>query len=233
VPQPSPWRLDSDLATLQLGALKATVRLSQPERGLHDIQIAGRAIASAEVMAPRFGDDEPWPAPIDCFARGGDLVVTYPFTRTRTVRVQIYWRAVPDLAIPGCIAAFDAQISVQTPLLDSRPAMALRSRFEASDALRVLSAGSVPNALGVPWLFRLGQEMSYAQMIHASDVETEDLTKTANLSELAQRLFDGSLEKGVILRARARGAFVETKNDTATVAAIHERFINAPLPLTT
>jgi hypothetical protein len=232
---PTPvWRLESDLATLQLGALTATVRISQPQLGLHDVRVGGLAIAGAELLAPRYENGDEWPAPMDCFVRGGDLVVTYPFTPARSVRVQVYWRAVSSDMLQqgaGCLAAVDAQISVQTPLLDSRPGMLLCSRFIERSIARVDCATQEDAA---PWVFGISDDVSYAELIHPHDVGEEHFAEVNGLAQLAHRLFSGSLEKGVILRARVRGIFLSTaQGDAANVSALYDEFVTAPLPLTT
>jgi hypothetical protein len=229
------WRLDSDLATLSLGALTANVRITRPELGLHAVRIHDRAIDGAELFAPRYLNAAAWPAPMDSFVRGGDLVVTYPFTHARSVRVQVYWRAVPldaTLSSAGGLAAIDTQISVQTPLLDSRPGMLLCSRFREPSIARV--DVNAPKAEASPWIFGLSEDVSYIEMIHPEDVESEMYAEVNGNAQLARTLFDGSLEKGVILRARARGVFVSSAQATPdNVASLYEQFINSPLPLTT
>lgn len=229
------WRLDSDLATFAHGALTARVRISEPQRGLHDVRVGGRAIVGAELLAPQFLNAETWPAPMDCFIRGGDLVVTYPFTHARNVRVQVYWRAVdqrPTANAANCLAAIDAQISVQTPLLDSRPAMLLCSRFTEPTIARV--SIDAAKAEASPWVFGLAEDVSYVEMIHPADVVTESYAEINGRAQLSRSLFDGALEKGVILRARVRGAFLTSAQATPeNVAALFEQFVNSPLPLTT
>jgi hypothetical protein len=172
---------------------------------------------------------------MDCFVRGGDLVVTYPFTHARSVRVQVYWRAVPLQTTPtaaACLAAIDVQISVQTPLLDSRPGMLLCSRFIEPTIARVSVDAAKEEAS--PWVFGLNDDVSYAEMIHPSDVDTESYSEVNGHAQLARGLFDGELEKGVILRARARGVFLTAAQaNPDNVAALYEQFINSPLPLTT
>jgi len=210
------------------------VRTGRPQHGLHDVRINGRAIAGAELLAPRYLNSESWPAPMDCFVRGGDLVVTYPFTHARSVRVQVYWRAVPleTTTSANCLAAIDVQISVQTPLLDSRPGMLLCSRFTEPSIARVSVDAAKEEAS--PWVFGLAAGVSYAEMIHPSDVETEAYSEVNGHAQLTRGLFDGALEKGVILRARARGVFLTTEQATPdNIAALYEQFVNSPLPLTT
>ena len=231
----SNWRIDADLATFTHGALTATVCVSQPQLGLHNVLVGGRAQAGVELLAPQYASAESWPAPMDCFVRGGDLVITYPFTHARSVRVQIYWRAVPleSAEFSGrCLAAIDSQISVQTPLLDSRPGMLLCSRFAAPRIARMKVDASKAEAS--PWIFGLSDDVSYVEMIHPSDVESEEYAEVNGQAQLTRRLFDGALEKGVILRARARGVFLTADQaNPDNVTALYNQFIHAPLPLTT
>ena len=69
-------------------------------------------------------------------------------------------------------------------------------------------------------------------MLHPADVEREHVSTSDAGCELSHELFAQSLEKGVILRARARGLFVATQ-EPSLGTSIYEQFLLAPPPLTT
>jgi hypothetical protein len=52
-------------------------------------------------------------------------------------------------------------------------------------------------------------------------------------TKIEHHLFAEPLEKGVIMRAQARGVLTLTANDDQAIAAAYGKFLAAPLPLTT
>jgi len=249
VTQSALWRLDDHRAQLNLGELQAAVDIAQPGIGLHDIILCGTRIAPASLLAARFaGQDPRQPQTVnDCFIRGRDLVVTYAQVFERPVRLQIYWRALGESGAPGCLAAIDVQVSVQTSLLEAWPALVIHSRLPTQsvcqlrrdDAARQAHALNDDAATGSKiagcWLCRLPTVgLTYGEMAHPADVEREEVvTADAGTIEVSHHLFSQPLEKGVILRARARGVFVPIADDSRAMAAAYDRFLAAPLPLTT
>ena len=233
--QSSLWRLDEHRAQLNLGQFAAVVDIAQPGRGLHDVALRGAAMTPWNLLAVQFtGQDSQQTQTVsDCFVRGRDLVVTYAQAFELPVRLQIYWRALGEADAPGCLAAFEVQVSVQTSLLDAWPEVVIRSRLQAPCAVRHDS-----QADGTPassWLCRLPTVgLTYGEMAHPADVAREELvTADTGTTEIAHHLFSQPLEKGVILRARARGVFVSLDDDVRAIEAACDRFLAAPLPLTT
>ena len=77
-------------------------------------------------------------------------------------------------------------------------------------------------------------DMAYGEMVHPADVDSEELvTRDEESVELVHHLFAQPLEKGVILRARARGVFAPAEMAKSAVASAYTDFLAAPLPLTT
>ena len=241
------WSLTEQHAQLRLGDLEATLDVAHPSHGLYDIRLLGRSIGSASLLAPCFPGQDPLQAlaVADCFVRGGDLVTTYAQVHARPVRLQVYWRA--RASEPGeVLAAIDVQVSVQTSLLEAYPALVLQSRLPTrtvtclpatnpneqpsrtnADATQAESAGC--------WLCHLSSaEVVYGEMFHPADVEREALIVIDEQSiELEHHLFTQPLEKGVILRARARGVFAPSDGAECAMALAYADFLSAPLPLTT
>ncbi len=83
-------------------------------------------------------------------------------------------------------------------------------------------------------LFRWPQsEASYLEMIHPSDFGCDELAACGDgRLQLKHRLFSGSLEKGVILRARIRGGYLGSADDERVAAAAYREFLASPPPLT-
>lgn len=238
------WRLDGSQGQFHLGDLAGTVDISRPGRGLHGLQFAGHPLAAARLLAVHFlGEDPEQEQPVaDVFLRGRDLVVTYAQLQTVPVRLQICCRVQDATEIPGCLAAIDLQVSVQTSLWHAWPALVMTSHWPARDVVggeRPISApanesGAEPTRAGY-WSCRTpGVELKYLEMVHPADVEREELVPRADDGrDLVHQLFAQPLEKGVIFRARARGAFLSAAADTSAAAAMYEQFLAAPLPLTT
>ncbi len=83
-------------------------------------------------------------------------------------------------------------------------------------------------------LWRLpGEELSYVEMISPGDFHDDEaaLDAAAHGSRLRHRLFPQSLEKGVLLRARVRGAFLPRADDCSRAAACYAAFAVAEPPL--
>jgi hypothetical protein len=188
---------------------------------------------------------------LDVWARGGDLVATYSATDDHPTRGQIYWRVHRCGPASSSVRALDMIVSVQTHLLDSDPVLGVRSRVAAGAVLRLVDgelcqatpvelAATRPTVFRAPqgagcFLFRLpGQAASYVEMVHPSDF-TECVLRSdaAGHVELSNRLFQGRLEKGVILRSRLRVLIVPREDDVAAASACYSEFAISEPPLTT
>jgi hypothetical protein len=214
------WTLAAPIAHLHIGPLTATLDLTHPQRGLHGLKLGEATLNGASVL----GVDLPLQSIEELslpetYVRGGDLVAVYTATAARPWRVQTYWRVV-DAAIEDAVVV-ELQVSINTGLLDVQPAVDV--------------VGSLPGAKqqvgGDKACFALGSSsFDYWQVVHPDDPCTTRTQSMPDGVQLAQRLFDRFLEKGVILRSRIRGAFVP---HGAATAAIFQEFAAAPLPLTT
>jgi hypothetical protein len=145
---------------------------------------------------------------------------------------------------PGLI--LDCLVSVQTSLLESASRLAVHSHLPpgevlrpgrgAGDALQPLPVGrsELRRADGPGWVLLRpdGAGVSYAEMIHPDDFTFDDLAPDDGGLRLVHRLFGGELEKGVILRARLRGAILPREADGQSARAAYEDLLRAPPPLT-
>jgi hypothetical protein len=244
----SPWTLDKHEAQLALGPLCARIDLRDPAGGFQETRLDGaplRANLLGVLLAPHVDT-----LPADAYVRGPDLVVTYPQSIGRAMRVQAYWRCE---AQPASLAV-ELQVSVQTDALGIATPVIASSQLETVEVLRLksspdatfssLSLNPGPLTQLVPQdgpgclLFHPpAQAWCYAEMIHSADFQQDQLTLQASQGQLRatleHRLFPGTLEKGVILRARIRGLFVHENAASQEVPADYHNFLRAPLPLTT
>jgi hypothetical protein len=243
-----PWTLDGHIARLTLDTLRATLDLLDPEDGLQELRLGSHALHGhlLGVMLKPHVESKP----ADAYVRVADLVVTYSENSARAMRVQVYWRCESQVDF----LSVELQVSVQTDQLGIATPVVTCSQLEIVEALRLedasaarfaplsLRAGKaqqlVPQDGAGCLIFRLADaDWSYAEMIHSADFQQDQLAlrKTAEercRASLEHRLFPGTLEKGVILRARIRGIFVPRTDDCSRVADDYQQFLRSPLPLT-
>ena len=90
------------------------------------------------------------------------------------------------------------------------------------------------------WLLRLAGEgplahWSCAEMVYPADVRSAHVAydHSTGTWRTRHRLLDEHLEKGVIRRLRCAVVWLPRKHDLQLAETLYERFLNAPLPLTT
>jgi hypothetical protein len=225
----APWQLRATNASLDSGSLSAALDLARPAHGL---TIAGRE-AWGRFLAATLSEAEgplgqPPSAVQDAYVRGHDLVATYDETRARPFRVALYWRALEGQAAPGALLGVELIVSVQTSLLESRPALDVRSELAADELFALDERGALvghettegrplEKAAAACSLARLSDAAtSYVQMLHPATVaESHVERRSGGRLWLDHRLFfPADLEKGVILRARLRGIFLPRPGDS-------------------
>ena len=248
------WQLTSDHALLTGDLLQAGVDVRRPELGLSEVAYAGKRLNRLQPLAVEIPgrntalEEEPH----DAYVRGHDLVVTYQQTEGRTVRPQVYWRALIDAPAAGV----ELIVSMQTSLLDSDPGIATRTHLPEAEILRFIHANggrfeSISLDKGNPpaqfdassgsslFLFRLtGKDITYVEMVYPADFLTASLQETVDsdadepLITLSYRLFKESLEKGVIRRIRAQGWLLPRQGDTDRAALLYRALAMSGPPLT-
>jgi hypothetical protein len=189
----------------------------------------------------------------EAYIRQGDLVVIGSRRESYPFRVQTYYRAgwVDELSKEG-VTGLDVQISVQTDLLDANPRMRVFHRLPIqgqplagnAEGFKKISADGLdgtrefPPEEGSCLLLRLpGETISAVVLAHPADLIAVRLTQgdrdgVAVLS-IQQDLFPLALEKGVLLRARLRVAYVAREDDEQRARSVYEQLLASPLPLTT
>lgn len=243
-----PWHVDELTADLRTEFLTATLDARFPGRGLstitpgddrrlpgHLLAVGGDSRESEEPLVPR-----------EFYCRGNDLIVNYE-RFGQDLQAEAYWRA-RTATDPQSI---DLQVSVHTSRLDDRPALFTSTCLPAADVLRLKSAAErqfeivdlsggecvelSPNDGEGCVIWRLpGTNYSYAETIHPSDFRRDELSVVSTpepMCRLVHHLFPSAIEKGVILRARVRGIFVDLTDDQNVVAAAYAKFAQEAPPL--
>ncbi|MBL9082006.1 MAG: hypothetical protein JNK76_09395 [Planctomycetales bacterium] len=252
MPAANSWTVDQHLARLTSPTLAAEVDLRRPDAGLHSLAFAGTSLdAQARMLAVGANEAGGWElSGPESYARGADLVATYPQTAARPYRLQVYWRVV-DLSTIASLrgaACVELQLSINTSLLDTAPAVETTDDFGPGEIARILPsplAGEGPGVRGSEFSEGLMENCatilrpqnatcSYVRLVHPVDCgRTAPDAAASTKLPLQLTLFGRYLEKGVIMRARVRGAIVPRKHDETSAAEIFQDFLHSPLPLTT
>lgn len=218
------WTLNGVDATLCAPDQRATLRLDEPYRGLVNWEIAGETVAAGLLSLGYDSETNPFDWPVaDAYVRGSDLVVAYGATVSRPYSLQVSWNV---LELPGAAAAVEAQVSVQTELLETHPGFALGSVLPPSASRKDcgLSDGVI--------LLHASQSWSLAEMAPPTDfaagqvLERPDGALTTNWP--MQRDF---LEKGVIRRVRVRASALPRTADAKAAEEIYEALCSERPPL--
>ncbi len=240
-----PWKVSALGALLELAGLRAELQFDRPQEGWTAVEVDGERLTGAGLMgieAPTFSAGES-PRLIDSFVRGGDLVLAYDETPAWPIRVDATFSAAAAEA--PLLAAFDLLVSVRTSLLNSRPAMAVRSRVPAEeilvfadpdgDRLEPVNAGrSYVVESSLPVVYRLpGGRFSYLEAAYPGQLHRLEasVSPPGDLAEVRHPLFFESLEKGVILRAWLRGVFAARRADLAVARSVYKSLAAEPPPL--
>ena len=249
------WHAENSTVRLQLARLSGVVDPLNPAGGIGQLRLDRAPLVGMHLLGVELPTAETPVAPsiVDYYVRGADLVATYAETPARPLRAQIYWHAASD-GFDRAIAAVKLIASVQTSLLDSRPELSTESKLVAREALQFRDSRRVEFAPIGPagidsdvneqperalcYLFRLASEqVSYVEMVHPADAQHSSCQVRAGGADLQvhlrHRLFSEPLEKGVILRARVQGVWLDRKDDEAAAAHHYASFATARLPLTT
>ena len=246
-----PWSLAEKTAKLNLEGLQAELRLATPESGLSNIKVGHEHLPGKMLQVcfvPSIVESAET-APSESYVREQDLVADYPASQHFPFRSWVYWRILPTTENPA-LAALESIVSTQTDLLDSHPKVAVKNSLPAIELWRLKSLEKaelkqislsksdtqrVHHTQGPGcYLWRLsGDRYSYAEMIPPSDFcSTEIRRDEQGLVSVSHQLFDRSLEKGVILRARVRGILLERGSDAVCAMNWYRDLLRSELPLT-
>lgn len=213
------WKIQESQAELQLPGLSASLDLGHPEHGV-SISLGDfppvRILAVVITGIDHFSLD-------DCYVRSSDLVASYS---AESLRLQIYWRAIQEASLAG----IDTIVSLQTD--DLGRSIETQVITTVPDQTRVCRHGAGAVSFGI------GPADTYVQLAGPATDAFEwngGSDSPDAIREIRQALFREVLERGVIRRARMRGAFVHGDQPTADpiIEELVSEFENAPPPLTT
>lgn len=242
----TPWQLEQDRASLALDGLRGSIGLLRPGDGLSDLRYEDRPLLRSRVLGIAMPGFVPGDAGalLECRVRSRDLAAAYRESATWPVRLDTLWRAMP---LEGAFGAVELVLSVRTYTLDCRPQLTVESMIRADEVLAVAEDGtSHPLPATEGWtavgngglcctVFRMaGAGLSYAEMVHPSDFQRDELLREPDPivpAQLRHWVFPPALEKGVILRARIRGFFLPREDDFRLAATAARAFAASQPPL--
>ncbi len=131
------WFLESSRATLRIGPLAAALDLARPALGLSAVCYHGQPLALSllALEAPSLAQLD-GASLLERYVQCDNLVAAYGESPSWPVRVDARWCA----GVEGPLAVLDLVVSVRTPLLDSRPEMAVQNTLAATGVWRLVSA---------------------------------------------------------------------------------------------
>jgi len=231
------WQLNDLQATTSLGGGTGEINLKQTENGFTWHRSGAPSLCLFEL--PHLATDD---ESIDAYIRNEDLVVNYGKRGILPFDHQIYWKR----SQTGEIDQLECIVSAQTASLDAHSQLSTCTRgsgcreifhlpdHRSAGLVRVESSTTLtPDISTGCLLIRLGP-LSYVEMIQPNDFLSARIEWSGESSDfsLTRPIFDRSLEKGVIVRARACGGWADAAKDEAQMRAAYEAFLTDPLPLT-
>jgi len=213
------WQLDASKSVFQSPRLSFQLDLASPSSGLTALKVgldSNREFSSVDAALMRLTMPSKAPLLADAYLRGNDLVATYSESTDHPCRTEVYWRFECEADFFG----IQLIVSVQTSRLDAAPSLVVASRLPSP--ARLVDEGTV--VVSIP-----ESNVCYAEFADGSNVESTMVRDT----QITNKLFPGSLEKGVIRRARILGCFLPASSAEQTARTLHQRFVRSALPLTT
>ena len=122
---------------MRIGPLAATLDLARPAAGPIAVRYHGQPLALSllALEAPSLAQLD-GASLLEHYVQCDNLVAAYGESPSWPVRVDARWCA----GVEGPLAVLDLVVSVRTPLLDSRPEMAVQNTVAATGAWRLVSA---------------------------------------------------------------------------------------------
>jgi len=248
----SSWQLESGCAVFAAQPLSAELDLSDPSEGVEQLCVDRAPLPDARLLGFEcFTGVQASCSALrgslqECVIRGDSVLASYGETADYPNEVEAAWRATVDAPEPGFLAQLDLILSVHTSRLDSLPALVVRSVLRAAEVFQLVDGEQwvlkpveaefsllppdVPGCL----VFRpAGGGPRYVEMVHPADHVDDEIRidAGAGLVDVRHRVFVGSLEKGVILRSRIRGAWTAPDCELRQIVAAYESFCTAQPPL--
>ncbi|MGO9115399.1 MAG: hypothetical protein ACLP9L_39820 [Thermoguttaceae bacterium] len=224
---PKCWLLEGYVARLNLPGLSLVFDADRPADGLAKIVVLDRPWSGGRLMGITGSLQSAVTTTLaDWHVRGDDLIAVYETGQPDAARVDLLWHVARPATGEPWLARVDLLVSVRTDRLDWRHDVRLES---------VLPEVSVIENLDSMENMFVARGWSLGMMVHPADLGRQELTAETDVSlahHLRQQLFrTESLEKGVILRARATAWFLPSGVDRSAMAAYFADFAVAEPPL--
>ncbi|MCE9547412.1 MAG: hypothetical protein K8T25_18225 [Planctomycetia bacterium] len=224
-----------------LGSLRGELDLSRPEHGLRKIYFNQQSLAGAELLGVMLHADAADMAelPHDCYVREHDLIASYNERAGRPFSPQIYWRGLTAQSDES--VGLELVAAVHTSRLDAHPQLTTETCVPGKEIWQlaepeefVLLERSDAAPLDCVLVRGVNPALSYVEMVHPLDAPhaTLSIATQDGLVHLRRRLIHRWMEKGVLVRARVRGWFVNRIQDVDIAARLYREFSAAELPLT-
>lgn len=241
------WKLAGNTAQWSEASITLSLDQARPDAGI-EVRIPSLSTdVDLRLFGPCLPNNDDFQTPPQHLVCCGDSIhATLARKDNFPVETQVTWRAGRTGSGYACL---NAVISVGTQVLSACASLQLLSLVPASEVLvpeaNETAASRVWKtldlALGDPatvepscTLVRLpGEAWSYVEMTHPSDPAECEVSSCADTGRAALRhgFFSGSLEKGVILRARLRGVFLPREADCDAASTAFAEWTAAAPPL--
>jgi hypothetical protein len=226
---PNVWLLEGHVARLNLPGLSLAFDADHPADGLARIAVCDRPWPGSRLLGVTGSIQSAATATLaEWHVRGDDLIAIYETGQPDTAQVDLLWHAARPAAGAPWLARVDLLVTVRSDRLDWRHDVRLES------VLPAVTVAENSNSTGMVF-YEAGRGWSLAVMVHPADLGRQELAVEAGTPgtyRLHQQLFPTeSLEKGVILRARARAWFLQSGVAGAALDACFAEFAAADPPL--
>jgi hypothetical protein len=237
------WKLTGNVANLDAGIFSVGLDIARPSAGLRIQQSNSNREVSRLFQLSINGITEP--SLSDAYVRFNDLIVNYGHGGDCPFTVQVVWRLLlSNENDRGIAVGLEACVSTQTELLSAQPEVMSRTDFPCKEVYELYDDGF--KQLGIDTdrsgkrsgqrcvLFRAASDpVSYVEMVHPSDLGHSEFVYQCDRSAATAShvLSNRWMEKGVIVRSRARGLIVDGKDDLAIATSAYREFCQAELPL--
>ena len=239
------WHLKGQKATTRIAGREGHLDLGEPDHGFN---LDGPLQRPLRLL--RFNDATPTSPMVmgkaGAYVRNDDLVINYGGNGVLPFHLQIYWgrRSYPTSVECN---GLEWTLAMQTESLDCRSQFATSTTgigaqellyLPASDAQQatvIESTSTLCNAASTGCILVRLDEFSYLELIHPQDFISAEVVWNGEESNFSinRTIFDCSLEKGVIVRARLFGLCVPRDNDVEILRTAYQAFKARELPLTT
>ena len=226
---PTAWSRVERVATVRAAGTEGRVDLAAPDAGLQ--------ITTGDGVDRLLGIDlrAAAAAPVDHWARGGDLIAIYEPDDQRHLRATAMWRV-----RPAAVATWELVISAQTALLHADAALAVVSdvaggdvHWAGADSRWMPLVESRPLPAGALAVLVRRAATAAVVAVHPQDPRRIAVAHAAGRVRIECGIFPAAIEKGVILRSRVLAAVGAARGAESWAADACAAFAASPPVLDT